>query len=83
MSPLLQILMEQTECPARTVESLALDKEIVAQQEVISSALSYEFLNHYTTLCNRRHAMEIDSYFEQGFFICAQLFVEILSKYSS
>ena len=52
MSPLLQILMDETDCPIDTEEFQSLKREIAA-------------------------------YFERGFSVCAQLFAEILSKYSS
>ena len=83
MSPLLQILMDGTDRPTNTKEIRALLTEITAQQEVIQEALSYEFLDHYSTLCSRRLALECDAYFERGFFTCAQLFIEMLSRYSS
>lgn len=83
MSPLLQLLMNETVRPPRTEESRALKAEIQAMQEVIQKTLSFEFLDRYSILCNQRHMQENDAYFEQGFFTCAQLFMEMLSRYSS
>lgn len=83
MSPLLQALMDETECTPLTEEYKALTREIIARQAQIAQALSPEFLEHYSDLHTSRIALENEVCFERGFFTCAQLFVEILSKYSS
>ena len=82
MSPILQALLDTAKAP-HTRELQILNQKIQTQQRIISEKLSYEFLNHYTDLCNQRSGLENDAYFEQGFFTCAQLFVEMLSRYSS
>ena len=83
MSPLLEILMNETDCPINTEESRALMAEIKSMQEIIQKELSFEFLDRYSVLCNRCHDLECDAYFERGFFPCAQPFIEMLSRYSS
>ena len=83
MSPLLQLLMNETDCPINTEESRALMAEIKSMQEIIQKELSFEFLDRYSVLCSRHHDLECDAYFERGFFTCAQLFIEMLSRYSS
>ncbi len=83
MSPILQLLMDELDSPVRTQESQAVRKEILSMQEVIRTKLSFEFLDRYSVLCNQSHALENEAYFEQGFFTCAQLFMEMLSRYSS
>ncbi len=83
MSPLLELLMNETERPKRTREFQAVSRELLDMQEVIRSELSYEFLDRYSVLCGQAQALENEAYFEQGFSVCAQLFAEILSRYSS
>lgn len=83
MSPLLELLMNETAHPVRTEESRAVMKEILAMQEIIQKELSFEFLDRYSVLCNQHHMLENSAYFEKGFFTCAQLFIEMLSRYSS
>ena len=83
MSPILQLLMDESERPVRTEKSQAVMKEILAMQEIIQKELSFEFLDRYSVLCNQHHMLENSAYFEKGFFTCAQLFIEMLSKYSS
>ena len=82
MSPLLQALLD-TVPPPNSREIQNLDEEIKTQEEIIREEISFEFLNRYTDLCNYRGRLENNIYFEQGFRTCAQLFAEILSKYSS
>lgn len=83
MSPLLELLMNETAHTVRTEESRAVMKEILAMQEIIQKELSFEFLNRYSVLCNQYNILENNARFEQGFFTCAQLFMEMLSRYSS
>ena len=83
MSPLLELLMNETTHAVRTEESSALTQEILSMQEIIQKKLSFEFLDRYSVLCGQYHELENDAYFEQGFFTCAQLFIKMLSKYSS
>ena len=82
MSPFLKTLFDSVKLP-RTQEMQTLVQKIHAQEEIISQELSLEFLDHYTELCNHRGALEHAACFEQGFFACSQLFVEMLSRYSS
>lgn len=83
MSSLLQLLMNETDCPINTEESRALTAEIKSMQEIIQKELSFEFLDRYSVLCGQHHDLECDAHFERGFFTCAQLFIEMLSRYSS
>ena len=82
MLPAIQALLDSVK-PPHTREIQALTKKIQLHEKIIKDKISFESLNYYTDLYNQRSKLENAAYFEQGFFTCAQLFVEILSKYSS
>ena len=82
MSPGLQALFASVK-PPHTQEIQALTKRIQLQEKIMQDKISFESINYYADLYSQRGNLENAAYFERGFFTCAQLFVEILSKYSS